>query len=112
MTDTIEEKLNKMNLAGYDQRDLDTIATWKNDLMNLRVDEDYLKHPTSKKIADIARQEILRIDEMLKNKEDMPEVERKSLFKEKKAHKMYYDFLSRNVSQLKQQLESDISNSI
>ncbi len=112
MSETIEEKLNKMNLAGYSQRDLDTIADWKRNLMDLRVDEDYLNHPTSKKLAEIARQEILRIEEILKNNEDIPEVERKALFREKKAHKIYYDFLNRNVSQIKQQLETDISNSL
>ena len=98
MSDTYDIPFDKLNLKGYSEESLKQIKLWRESSFSFIEQEDFRKHPVTVKLAKVAKDEIERIENILKNQEDISEFERKSLFKEKKTHQFYLDLFTKDVS--------------
>jgi hypothetical protein len=87
---TLQEKLNLLNPDDYDDpKAKEDIKNWKDKSLKLAAQMDFKNHPVTCELANEAKKEIRRIKTQLFSQEDMPEIERKALFREKKTHEFY-----------------------
>lgn len=92
-----------------DEVSITTLQSWERQLEEIRVSESFLEHPETTKLREIASTEIKNIESRLKFEEDMSEIERKGLFREKRAHLVYLGFVTRDVESLEKALEDEIT---
>lgn len=105
----IPEKLEELRKEdGLDELSVATIDSWTNQLEEIRSSESFLEHPETDKAREIAVLAIENIENRLRFDEDLPEMERKALFWEKRAHQVWLAFFTRDIEGATQALEDEI----
>jgi len=96
----------------YNEKDQQMIEGWQDRAIVLAEQDNFRLHPVTKKLAAEAQEQIEIIDNRLKTEEDMPEAERKSLFKLKKAHEFYLNLFTWDPTQELKQIENMVTDEI
>ena len=84
---TIEDKLQflyKYHSHSHPEA-VEQLRTWGERLLRLKVDNDWLAHPKTRELRELVLEKINNITSVLANDENILEVERKALFKDKKS---------------------------
>jgi len=103
------EKLNKKS---YNAKDQEVIDSWQNRAIVLAEDIDFINHATTKRLVEVVKEQVEIIENILKNDENISEMERKSLFKEKKTHLFYLNLFTRDGSQELEQIAKQVNEEI
>lgn len=107
---TFEEKvkiLNKLHTGSHpDAKNL--ISQWEDKFARLSAQKDWLDHPNTKEVRDLAMEQIEAIEGILSDREDLSEADRKALFAQKKAHRVYLSVLSGNPLSEMKSIESSV----
>lgn len=106
------EKIMAIDKNKFVPEDRETISSWQSRAIELAEQDDFRNHPITKKLVKIAEEEIERIDSILKNSEDLSELERKSLFREKKTHKLYVDLFTSDPSSELEAIDNKVNEII
>ena len=95
----IEEKLAQIHPNDYeDAKSVEIVSLWKERVPVLASKLDFKNHPVTTEIAQLTKREIERIKSILTEQENLSEVDRKSLFKEKKVHEFYLSLFTHDPS--------------
>jgi len=113
---TIEEKIKKLKKIHSkwhpDARTL--ISDWEEKLIRLQAKAEWLKHPNTVELRQIAMEQVDLINDILANKEDLVESERKTMFAMKKAHQVYLAVLISNpeneIKGIEQSVDAELIN--
>ena len=92
-------KFDELKKRGYGEDSRKQIAVWEDRVLELAEQENFRNHPTTQKLAIEAQNQIEAIDNVLKNDEELSELERKALIKAKKIHLIYLTMFTRDGSQ-------------
>jgi hypothetical protein len=113
----IQEKLAKLNPNKYDQRDSATIRNWKERIPELLMQEDFINHPGTKKLAEEARGRSAAIREKLGSDRELllnpaRAAERAYLIAEAEVHELYLTLFTRSSAQEIHYIEKAIDNEL
>ncbi len=110
----IIDNLEKLNPNDYkdDPKSVEIINDWKERVPMLAAKLDFKEHPITSEIAFLTKQEIERIKNTLINKEEMSEVERIGLLKEKKVHEFYLGLFTYDPTPELEVLDRQISEEL
>lgn len=110
----IEIPFDQINRKGYSEEALKDINILQDRAIYLQEQSDFRMHPVTLRLAKDALDEIDRIENLLKNDETLGDIERKALFRERYAHKMYFDLFTFDPNDeleiLRNQVEDEINN--
>ncbi len=107
---TLGEKLSFLNPDNYeDSVSKMTVSDWKQRTPWLQAQLQFKDHPVTTRLADECRKEIIRIKTLLTTKEDMSDLERKSLFREKKVHEIYLALFTKDPTKELQDIEESVN---
>lgn len=108
---TFEEKLNKLRKI-HTYSDVDAknqLKQWEDQMSRLRVVKEWLEHPNTIDLRNLAAAQLRNITAILSNDRDLPEVERKALFSAKEAHLAYLAALSQNPETEMETIENSLN---
>lgn len=74
--------------------------------------KSFKNHPCTIEMRDYAMSELQRIDNILRNKEDLSDNERRQLFADKRAHLKYLEWLNPQIDKDMQFIERSINERI
>jgi len=89
-----EKVISLKNLLKNSPEHEQQLKHYEDRMAELQIQKEWLSHPNTKALADICRDAIRTINVVLSTKEDLSDVERKSLFREKSAHQAYLALLT------------------
>lgn len=88
---TLHEKIEKLKAqhttSHSDAKQL--IESWENRLAELETTKDWLQHPITQRLRELAEEQIQYISHLLASDENLSEPDRRALFREKQAHFVY-----------------------
>lgn len=93
---TFEEKIKRLR-ERHAHSHIDArqqISKWEEDYAILKAQADWISHPTTVKLLEIASEQIKNISVILHTNEKLSDLERANLFAQKKAHLVYVAILS------------------
>lgn len=95
---TFQDKINRLESMHKGSASVarEQISQWRDKMAELGAQKEWMSHPMTQKLAGIARDQIRHLTALLGNTEDIPDLDRKSLFAEKRAHFAYLSALSEN----------------
>ena len=88
------------------------IAEWREMALHASEQEDFRKHPSTVKLAKLAQENIDTIEAILKTVEEITEIDRKVLFREKKVHKIYLELFTRDTYAQLEQINKLVSEEL
>lgn len=105
----LRDKLSEENYGDWSKK---TVLLWEEQAIRLAAQDDFRKHPVTVQLAEKSRQEVARIEFVLKEREDLPELERKALFREKKAHQFYLKLFSDDPSKALELIAKNVTQEL
>lgn len=111
MNEEIDKSLEKLKAKShtYAKDAQEIIQSYEDDLINLRLEKEWLDNPNTDKFKQYVLDYIGSINALLVNSEDMSEEDRKLMFRFKKFLLPFLNQLSRNPDQDLKTLESKIN---
>ena len=98
--------------SSYNARDRAQIDGWQDRANALAEQENFRLHPVTRRLAEEAHGQIEIIDNRLKTEEDMDPLERKALFKVKKAHEFYLSLFTIDGSAELKEIEQKVNDEL
>lgn len=108
----IEIPFDKLDRDSYGKESRVMIDKWKERAYELAEQEDFNGHPFVKKLSEIINEYIQMIDQRLQNDEDITEVERKLLFREKKVHQIYLSIFNKDCNSELEQIAKNVQSEL
>lgn len=110
---TVDEKLAQLNINDYDMpRDKAQIMGWRDRLLQLNVMKDFVHHPGSVVLIRAGREEIIRINALLNDRDLLLNPnrlgERASLLAERDTHLFYLHIFDVNPEQEIEMIEKAV----
>lgn len=105
----MEIPFDKLNRNSYGKESRKMIDEWKERAYQLEVQQDFIGHPFVKTLSEITNEYIQTIDQRLQNDEDITELERKLLFREKKVHQIYLSIFNEDCEGELQQIANNVN---
>ena len=107
---TFDEKLIKLKQihARSHPDALSYIKQWESRFAQLQVTKDWLQHPITQKLRELATEQIDRIVSVLANSKDLAEADRKAMFEQKEAHLIYLTLLTEDPTSEIKSIESKV----
>ena len=111
---TFEEKMNELkNMhAGSHPDAINMLEHWEERYARLKAQTEWLSHPNTQELYKLAIEQIKTIDNILIEKEDLSDTERRQLYAEKKAHRVYVAVLSTNPQSEMKSIESSVDEEL
>lgn len=110
MEKTLEEKLAGLNPQDYDSpKDRELINSWKERVPMLAAQQGFKDHPITAELARITKEHIENIKAQLLSDEDMSELDRRVLIREKKLHEFYLGLFTKDPSAELQLIDKAVS---
>ena len=91
---------------------LEQITQWEERFTMLKANKEWLDHPITKQLKELAEEQVAAVSALLSDKEDMSEIERKGLFALKKAHLVYLSVLTSNPESEMRSIEDSINDEL
>jgi len=88
----------KIKTSDYEEKDRILINNWKKRAFEIMSQQNFIQHPITKDLAEFTKSNIAVIESRLVNEENMSEMERKLLFREKEIYKTYLTLFTRDES--------------
>ena len=111
---TFDEKmsvLKKMHARSAPEA-LEQLKSWEEQMQRLQIKLDWYQHPATKELRELARTQIQAANDVLANKEDLTEEDRKAIIKMKNAHMVYLAVLSEDPEKEIQTIENFVENEL
>lgn len=110
---TVDEKLAQLNINDYDMpRDKAQIVAWRDRLQQLNVMKDFVQHPGARELIRAGRQEIVRINKLLEDRDLLLNPnrvgERAVLLAERDTHFFYLHIFDVNPEQEIEMIEKAV----
>lgn len=109
---TPEEKLASIRRSSYDTESRIVLSEWRDQLVQLRAEEDFVSHPITQEMARIAREQIEAIRTTLSDNENISEIDRKTLFSMKRVHEIYLSLFTKDPESAIELLEKSIDEEL
>ena len=88
------------------------IENWKSRARELVEQDNFRLHPVTQKLAELAKSSIQAINTILQTDEEIAEVKRRSLIREKKVHEHYLQLFSADPIAELEQIAQAVSDEI
>ena len=111
---TFEDKviaLKKMHIKSHPDA-LRQIKGWENSMAKLEVQRDWIAHPNTQELRDVATEQLNAIKTELSTNRDLSEDRREALFEAQDAHMAYLAVLTVDPESEINSLESEIDNEL
>lgn len=111
---TFEEKMKDLKEihSGSHPEAVAQLEYWEDRYARLRAETEWLTHPNTQELYKLAIEQIKNIESILVEKEDLSDDERRRLYAEKKAHKVYVAVLSTNPQSEMKSIESSVDEEL
>lgn len=115
-TKTFEEKMKTLREihARSHPEAIAQLSQWEDSFARLQATSEWLQHPNTTNLRKIAEEQIKMISDVLAEKEDLGESERKVLFAMKKAHLVYMAVLTENpdnqIKSIEQSVDAELND--
>ncbi len=70
------------------------IEEWEEKMVRLKAQKEWLEHPNTRQVVELCVEQIESIDAVLTNDENLSEMDRRAMFREKNAHQSYLSALT------------------
>jgi hypothetical protein len=99
---------HKLKKAADDPEEFSSIENWEDRSIELQEQQIFRANVVTQRLAEKARQAIEGLKTKLTEVEDMPEVERRSIFREKRVHEYYLSLFTQDPSEELAEIEHDV----
>lgn len=109
-----EEKMSELKNkhAGSHPEAIRMLEHWEERYVKLKAQTEWLEHANTRELYNLAVEQIKNIESILVEKEDLSDDERRRLYAEKKAHKVYVAVLSTNPQSEMKSIESSVDEEL